>query len=811
MDPKNWAMDRPSSSRPATEPARPSSTSQGSFSFGVARPGSSGSAQPPHRVHSANARSDGQSLPAAGSQSQSAGGSGAGGSSSRHVHATVSSSALGSAIAAAWRGGLLDGGEDPADPGVSGDADDTTTADPGEEPGMSSATWEASRGSQGDQGDQGPGYGAEEEEEDGYVQEDTGGDNEEVEEAEAGYCEATLGQGLSRGSASGSALGKLDGGPSGAARSSRGSLSPGEHDGEGEHAPASASGSGSGSGRGSGQVSEAEADDADEDWRTRKHKLAAQGMLPAAELAPEEWARIGPPQDATDAAQFVARSYTVEIDMEPQTYVTKRVARPDIWHISKEELARRQATKEAVAFAMQAERRRELEEAELAAQQERVARSTPRGPRYNEFGVFVPERDKSPVRPRYLDWHPDCVGGLTHQQRLAAEAEAERRRRPPGSGNPVGSAVGSRASSAVPQYPQQHQQARGRSMSATAAMTAHLPASRFHGGGYAAAAGQDDFVVEDTSEGPNPLEDVNTAGGSSGLHGWRRGLHSAATGVSLSGRQAATMRPLSPMSRQRRVQSALVGPHSFTPQPKPVDVSEGHFAQILREQRKWLNAPAQPPRPASAAVAAPPPPPSKHYVRPKSAMPAPEGTAPPVPSRVAAAEAATAAAAAAAARPSSALRTVLHPRRDQPSPYAASAGAHAARSRPQSAAGGGAQPWSAASGAPGAPRQLGSSGRTQQAQADRLPWEPKEDATHGPGGRPQSAGAWSYGPGGRRSRPASAGPIARERSVVEGEMLPRGDGTGDGVAQNEKATPRKYAFADESQMYGQMVTGYRKR
>lgn len=47
-----------------------------------------------------------------------------------------------------------------------------------------------------------------------------------------------------------------------------------------------------------------------------------------------------PPQDATDAAQFVARSYTVEIDMEPQTYVTKRVARPDIWHISKAEVGR---------------------------------------------------------------------------------------------------------------------------------------------------------------------------------------------------------------------------------------------------------------------------------------------------------------------------------------------------------------------------------------------------------------------------------------------------------------------------------------
>ncbi len=45
------------------------------------------------------------------------------------------------------------------------------------------------------------------------------------------------------------------------------------------------------------------------------------------------------------------------------------------------QMARRQATKEAVAFAMQAERRRELEELELAAEQERLERSTPKGPR----------------------------------------------------------------------------------------------------------------------------------------------------------------------------------------------------------------------------------------------------------------------------------------------------------------------------------------------------------------------------------------------------------------------------------------------
>eukprot|EP00198_Chlamydomonas_reinhardtii_P000898 XP_001690233.1 predicted protein [Chlamydomonas reinhardtii] len=391
----------------------------------------------------ANARSEAQSA-----SNKSAGGSREGGSSSRQMQATVSSSALGSAIAAAWRDGLLGGDEDQGphpDPVLHGAEGDASTADRG-------------------QGLQ-LGYSAEEDFDDGYVQEDTGGDNEEAEEAQA---EATLGRGLA-----------------------------------------------------------AEVEPGEDEWQARKHRLAAQGMLPAAELAPEEWARIGPPQDATDAAQFVARSYTVEIDMEPQTYVTKRVARPDIWHISKAEMARRQATKEAVAFAMQAERRRELEEAALAAQQKSMARSTPTGP-------------------------------------------------------------------------------------------------RFHGGS-AVAMGHDDFVVDDTSEGPNALEELNTA--AAGLHGWRRGLHSAATAASAT-HQTSTMRPLSPMSRQRRVQSALVGPHYFTPQPKPEEVSEGYYAQMLREQRKWLNAPAQPPRPASAAVAAPPPA-SKHYVRPKSAVPAPDGTAPP--------------------------------------------------------------------------------------------------------------------------------------------------------------------------------------
>ncbi|KAG2430754.1 hypothetical protein HYH02_013593 [Chlamydomonas schloesseri] len=820
MDPKNWALDRPRTSRPAPaggEPAKPAaSSSVGSFSFKAnAHPGGkdsgAGAARAPlHRVHSAGVRSDEQS------GGVRVGVSGAGGSGARHMTATVSSSALGSAIAAAWLR--------TAD----GEGDDAARASPvdggnAEQPKQPPAAWESSRASRGSQGGQGlqSGYTAEDDDDDGYVQEDTGGDHdEEAEDAEAGYGEATLGRGFaacgkssaisaasgrSHGSASASRHRGLSGDPSGGGKGSRSSAAAGDGDGDEEHHAA-------GTGHGSESVSEAEVDEADPQTRS-KHMLAAQGMLPAAELAPEEWARIGPPQDAADASQFVARSYTVEIDMEPQTYVTKRVARPDIWHISKDEMARRQATKEAVAFAMQAERRKELEQIELQAERERLARSTSKGPRYNEFGVFLTGRPKSPVRPRYLDWHPHCVGGLAHKERLAAEAEAERRRRPPGSGG--GSAAGSRVPSALP--PPQHTQheARGRSLSAATTMAAHLPASRFHGGS-PAALGHDDFVIEDTSEGPSALEGFNTSGG--GPHGGRRrgDLNLAATasaGVSGSPPRASAsagiMRPLSPMSRQRRVQSAIVGPHSLTPQPKPAEISEVYYAQMLREQRKWLNSPVQPSRPASAAVAAAPPPKSRHYVRPVAATPAPQGTAPPVPSRVAAAEAAAAAAAAAAARPSSALRTVLHPRPEQ-SPYAASANAHATRSRPQSAAGGAARPWSASSRPPATLNNPGPGGWTQHPDPDRLPWEPREDVVSRGGSRPQSAGQWSYGPGGRRSRPASAGPIARERSVVEGEMLPRADGAGDGSAV-EKSTPRKFAFADESQMYGQMVQGYKKR
>ena len=319
MDPKNWTMDQPGSrlSAAAAEPGNPRTSSQGSFSFGDTHPGSSTSAPRalPHRVHSANARSEAQSA-----SNKSAGGSREGGSSSRQMQATVSSSALGSAIAAAWRDGLLGGDEDQGphpDPVLHGAEGDASTADRGEEPDQPSVTWQASygsrgsggsggsRGSQGGQGLQ-LGYSAEEDFDDGYVQEDTGGDNEEAEEAQA---EATLGRGLaaggegsglsaasahSRGSGSGLKYGGLSGGPSSAARSGRGSPSPHEGEGEKEHESASGSRSGSGSGRGSGSTSEVEP--GEDEWQARKHRLAAQGMLPAAELAPEEWARIGPPQ-----------------------------------------------------------------------------------------------------------------------------------------------------------------------------------------------------------------------------------------------------------------------------------------------------------------------------------------------------------------------------------------------------------------------------------------------------------------------------------------------------------------------------------
>lgn len=45
-----------------------------------------------------------------------------------------------------------------------------------------------------------------------------------------------------------------------------------------------------------------------------------------------------PPQDAVEAQHFTARSYDVQVSWEAGRQVTRRIARPDIFHISKEEV-----------------------------------------------------------------------------------------------------------------------------------------------------------------------------------------------------------------------------------------------------------------------------------------------------------------------------------------------------------------------------------------------------------------------------------------------------------------------------------------
>lgn len=64
------------------------------------------------------------------------------------------------------------------------------------------------------------------------------------------------------------------------------------------------------------------------------------------------------------------------------------------------------------ARALQEMRRAEEEAAALAAEQERAAQSAVQGPKYDTFGVLQVERDVSPVRPRFLDWHPGCVSSV---------------------------------------------------------------------------------------------------------------------------------------------------------------------------------------------------------------------------------------------------------------------------------------------------------------------------------------------------------------------------------------------------------------
>ncbi|GLC54105.1 hypothetical protein PLESTB_000824200 [Pleodorina starrii] len=350
----------------------------------------------------------------------------------------------------------------------------------------------------------------------------------------------------------------------------------------------------------------------------RKIRMARQRLLSPNDLSPQEWARIGLPQDAADLEKFIARNYSMSVDFDRQTLLPKRVAKPDIFHISPEEAQRRQVEADEATLALQAQRRAEMEAEEQAAEAERLARSAARGPRYDAMGVRRVERSTSPVLPRYLDWHPCSVGGLG--------LTATRRSHSGGSGGAAGaaSASASRCASASRSRPDTATSAAG--MYGTSGGDTGREQQPGQTRQMDPALAHDPYVYEDLGEdvaGDNEPDGVGAAYGT---------------------------RP-----PRRRHHSALA--FSFAPTPRPAGVTDAHYAQMVRQQRKWLNAPAQPQRPVSAAPF--PAPMSQQYVRPRSSRPPPDGTAAPIPSRVAAEAAAQVAAAEAATRPNSALQTVI--------------------------------------------------------------------------------------------------------------------------------------------------------
>ncbi|KAG2483903.1 hypothetical protein HYH03_017225 [Edaphochlamys debaryana] len=531
-----------------------------------------------------------------------------------------------------------------------------------------------------------------------------------------------------------------------------------------------ASGYRSGSPTGSGSASEGEEESAER----RKHRLAAQGLLHASELPAEEWARIGPPQDTADATRFTARAYDITIDWEPATLTARRVARPDIFHISKEEEKRRQMIVDAATHALKEQRRAEMEAHEAALEQERIMRSTPKGPRYDTFGVLRPQRPHSANKPRYLDWHPEGVGGMNALQQSMAwqEHEAALAQAGPGAesrpmsgvvASGVGSSglgstpVGSRVGSAL------QRSAKSETSRVAARLGSALPLPRTK---LFETMNHESFVYEDTAE------DGADGGGSVYAHNATR-LSSANT--------AGT---------SRRVASATGSPRSFAPPSRPPGVTDAHYAQMVRQQRKWLNGPVEPPRPQSAGSQPIVPTTTRLYARPRSSVPLPEGTAPAVPSRVAAEAAAAKAAEEAAARPSSALRqTHILARSQAAAEYVRSRSSILRITRPQSGFMTNRGP-----AAPAAPR----------------PWSA---GAHGPAGsRPQSGQAKEAGgaqsPG---TRPGSGVSVTSGRPGlgkphVFGEMLPPTDASG---APPDGHVARKFEVHED--MLTTMMAGYKGR
>ncbi|EFJ40783.1 hypothetical protein VOLCADRAFT_108001 [Volvox carteri f. nagariensis] len=542
----------------------------------------------------------------------------------------------------------------------------------------------------------------------------------------------------------------------------------------------------------------------------RKARLARQRLLSANDLTPQEWARIGPPKDAADLEKFVARSYSMAVDFDRHTLLLQRVARPDIFHISAAEAQRRQLAADEATLAMQAMRRAEEEARQAAEEQERQARNAPRGPWYDTLGVRQVNRSTSPVLPRFLDWHPSggVVGGGSGSGGGSGGGGG-------GGGTAGSSPRGSRCASAA-RSGSESLYGTGRGCGATRRFSAQDHVLRQS----EPIAGSDPYVYEDYGEDP----DLPAGGG-------------AAYGT----------RP-----PRRRHHSAIAASNSFAPPPRPAGVSDAHYAQMVRQQRKWLNGPAQPPRPVSAAPL--PAPMSRQYVRPRSSRPWPDGTAAPIPSRVAAEAAAAAAAAEAASRPSTAFRTIIHPKSKQLPPRPGDAGRTSFRTlstrtsakscgivntaafisavsaafpsapggkvppprhvvNPQDKVDGGgrssgaaaaelvAQLPSSVSEAP-PPAQLDSAVMPSSAQltldssrgGKRLPWEAREHV---------AAPHYSSPPA------AAAGPVpaaeARRSSSVFGETLPPG-GSGGGRDGDESFVPRKFELRE-----GLVLDGYMGR
>ncbi|GFR48269.1 hypothetical protein Agub_g10134 [Astrephomene gubernaculifera] len=565
---------------------------------------------------------------------------------------------------------------------------------------------------------------------------------------------------------------------------------------------------------------------------------------PGSIMSPQDWARVGAPQDSVDESKFVARSYSVQVDWEPHTLTAKRVARPDIFHITPEEAHRRQMEADEATLALQARRRAERQAAEHAAEQERQARIAQRTPRYNGFGVLHGDLPSAAARPRYLDWHPAGVGGLQPlQQKEMQQQQLQQQMLLRGSVNGRGTTMagggggGGEGGYVGPGAPRCASAHRCRSDASGGAAPAGMYAGSNSGGGHVmmrsapasarvlnpkphpempttTTALPDGFIYEDLSDDPaNP-----TADGSAPPPVYAVPRPHSALPTYSSPYPHVPNTSTNPATAT--ITTAPTVSSFLAPPSRPAGVSDAHYAQILRQQRKWLNAPAQPPRPISAAPQ--PTPPSKFYVRPQSSRPVPEGTAAPVPSRLAAA------AQVAVQRPNSALRTVITERcvsmNQRNAVLGGGGGGGGSRpgsgqSRKEGGGGGGSRAGTGTGARPISPgaatHAAAAAGGSAAAggAAGRGVRRPSGDAAEA-WGRPRST-AGGCGSSGPRSRPGSAAqqhqqpqPQPQREAVVFGETVPP-EAWSAGGGEGERYPPRKFAM--HSDMVGVMLEGYANR